>query len=416
MKTRRDFLKDIGISGGFLFLSNNKAFSALHKNKKGNINKLKPTGAETGNLYQFIEALAKKSNFSLSFLTRKYQNIEEFKKLTREKFFELLYYKPEKVDFNPEVVERVDKGDYIREKVYFNTSPIFRVSAYVLIPKNVKGKLPAVIDLHSHGGFYQFGKEKVIESENEHPSLINYRKQNYDSQTDSVALVKSGYVVISIDAFYFGERRVIFDDDIELGKKPISELTVEEIRYLDKKARGEGETAVAKSLTLAGVTWPGIIVWDDIRTLDYLSTRPEVDPERIGCWGISMGGFRTTHLCGLDERIKCGVIVGFMSGYTHLLKAHILTHTWINYVPGFYKYLDFPDLASIMVPKPLMVQHCSQDNLFPLEGMKASSEKIAEVYRLNNASDKFESRFFDVPHMFSKEMQETALEWMKKWL
>ena len=415
MKTRRDFLKEVGISGGFLFLSGNEVFSGLHNSKRGIVSELKPTDAETGNLYPFMEALAEKSDFSLSFLTRKYNSVEEFRKIAREKFFELLHYRPENVDFNPEVVERIDKGDYIREKVYFNTSPIFRVPAYVLIPKNIKGKLPAVIDLHSHGGFYQFGKEKVIEYENEHPSVLNYKKENYGGRSDSIALVKSGYVVISIDAFYFGERRVIFDEDIELGEKPIPELSVEEVKYLNRKA-AEGETAVAKCLTLAGVTWPGIIIWDDIRTVDYLCTRPEVDPERIGCWGLSMGGFRTTHLCGLDERIKCAVIAGFMSSYTPMLKAHILTHTWINYVPGFYKYLDFPDVASIMVPKPLMVQHCSKDDLFPLEGMKASSDKIAEIYRLNNAADKFESRFFDRPHMFSEEMQEIALEWMEKWL
>jgi len=415
MKTRRDFLKDVGLSGGFLLLSNKKSFGYLYNEKRGSMSELKPSGADTGNLYPFMEALAKKSRFSLSFLSRKYKNIEEFKKMAREKFFELLYYKPEKVDFKPEVVERVDKGDYIREKVYFNTTPLFRVPAYVLIPKKGKSPFPAVVDLHSHGAMYQFGKEKVIEVENEHPSIVDYKKKYYGSQSDSVALVKNGFVVISIDAFYFGERRAIFDNDIELGKKLISELTVKDVDYLNRKA-AENETNIAKCLILAGVTWPGIIMWDDIRTVDYLSTRPEVDPNRIGCWGLSMGGFRTTHLCGLDERIKCAVIVGFMSSYTPMLKAHIRTHTWINYVPGFYNYFDFPDIASIMVPKPLMVQHCSKDELFPLEGMKASSEKIAEVYRLNNAEDKFQSRFFDHPHMFSKEMQEVALEWMKKWV
>ena len=122
MKTRRDFLKEIGLSGEFLFLSNNKVFSSLCNNKRWIMTDLKPTGAETGNLYPFMEALAKKSDFSLSFLSREYNSIEEFKKITREKFFELLHYKPENVDFNPEVVERVDKGDYIREKVYFNTT------------------------------------------------------------------------------------------------------------------------------------------------------------------------------------------------------------------------------------------------------------------------------------------------------
>ncbi len=415
MKTRRDFIKEIGLSGGFLFFSNKKIFSSLHNNGRQIMSELKLTGADSGNLYPFMEALAKKSNFSLSFLTRKYNNIEEFKRTAREKFFELLYYKPERAEFNAEVVERVDKGDYIREKVYFNTTPIFRVPAYVLIPKKGKDKYPAVVDLHSHGAFYQLGKEKVIETEDEHPSMIEYKRQYYGNQSDSVALVKSGYVVISIDAFYFGERRVIFDDDIELGKKPVSELSVEEVSYLNRRA-AEEETNIAKCLILAGVTWPGIILWDDIRTVDYLCSRPEVDKDRIGCWGISMGGFRSTHLCGLDERIKCCVIVGFMSSYVQMLKAHIKCHTWINYVPGFYKYFDFPDIASLMVPKPLMVQHCSKDDLFPPAGMKSASEKIAEVYKMNNAADKFESRFFDLPHMFSREMQEVALEWMTYFL
>ena len=108
--------------------------------------------------------------------------------------------------FNPEVVERVDKGDYIREKVYFNTSPIFRVPAYVLIPKNVKGKLPAVIDLHSHGGFYQFGKEKVVEYEDEHPSVLNYKKENYGGRSDSIALVRKRLCCHIDRCFLFSER------------------------------------------------------------------------------------------------------------------------------------------------------------------------------------------------------------------
>lgn len=415
MKTRRDFIKDMGISGGLLLFSNNKLFGSFYNNGKNVMSELKVSGADSGNLYPFVEALSGGSNFSLSYLVKKYKSPEEFKKTARGAFFKLLYYSPEKTDFNAEVVERVDKGDYIREKVYFNTTSLFRVPAYVLIPKKGKGPFPAVVDLHSHGAFYQYGKEKVIETDDDHPSITAYKDLYYGGQSDSTALVKSGYVVISIDAFYFGERRCIFDEDIELGGKPVSELTVEEVEYLNKKA-ASGEHNMAKSLFLSGVTWPGIIIWDDIRTVDYLCSREDVDSERIGCWGISMGGFRATHLCGLDERIKCSVIIGFMSSYTQMLKSHIGCHTWINYVPGFYKYLDFPDVASLMVPKPLMIQHCAKDDLFPPEGMRISSEKIAEVYRMNGAGEKFASRFFDVPHMFSREMQEIAVEWMKQWV
>ena len=173
MITRRDFLAEIGLSGGFLFLSNKKVFNSLRNNQGAIMDELKPTGADTGNLYPFMEALAEKPDFSLSFLRKKYSNLEEFKRTARGKFFELLHYEPEKVDFNAEVVERVDKGDYIREKVYFNTTPIFRVPAYVLIPKKGEGRYPAVVDLHSHGAFYQLGREKVIETENEHPSMAH---------------------------------------------------------------------------------------------------------------------------------------------------------------------------------------------------------------------------------------------------
>ena len=263
---------------------------------------------------------------------------------------------------------------------------------------------------------YQFGKEKVVELEIEHPSIIKYKKRLYGGQSSSTALVKSGFLVISIDAFYFGERRVIFDEDIEIGKKPILELTVDEVNYLNSKARREGETCIAKTLFLAGITWPGIILWDDIRTVDYLCSRQDVDSNRIGCWGVSLGGFRTAHLCGLDGRIKCAVIAAFMGSYKYMLKTNVTRHTWMDYIPGFYKYLDYPDVPAMMCPKPLMVMYCLKDLGFTVEGMKAASDKITKVYRMNNAEEKYQGKFYDLPHTFSKEMQADALAWMKRWL
>ncbi len=67
-----------------------------------------------------------------------------------------------------------------------------------------------------------------------------------------------------------------------------------------------------------GTTWQGIVHWDDIRTVDYLASRPEVDPSRIGCLGIPMGGYRTDFLAALDDRIQCAVSVGWMSTLRHL--------------------------------------------------------------------------------------------------
>src|SRR5437660_5861239 len=124
---------------------------------------LKPTAADLGSLFTEVQQLADGQSPAWSFLSGRFRTFAEFKKAAREKVFELLQYQPEKVEPKAEVVERVDRGDHVREKILFSTSPIFRVPAYVLIPKKLKRPAPAIVDLHSHGGMFLFGKEKVVD-------------------------------------------------------------------------------------------------------------------------------------------------------------------------------------------------------------------------------------------------------------
>ncbi|MCS7239512.1 MAG: prolyl oligopeptidase family serine peptidase, partial [Thermoguttaceae bacterium] len=189
-----------------------------------------------------------------------------------------------------------------------------------------------------------------------------------------------------------------------------AKYTLEDVRRLNQICRSK-EPTVVKALTLAGLTWPGIVFWDDIRTVDYLVTRPEVDPKRIGCVGISMGGYRAAFLAGLDERIAAACVVGFMSTVRPMIKAHIDTHSFVHFVPTLHRYLDLPDVVGMMAPKPLLVQQCAQDRLFPPEGMKESVEKIAAIYEKAGARGQFVGRFYDIPHIFSKTMQEEAFDW-----
>src|SRR5205823_4794770 len=106
--------------------------------------------------------------------------------------------------------------DYVREKITFATTPHFRVPAYVLIPKGAK-KAPAIVDLHSHGGMFLFGKEKVIDLGDNHPTMTAYHRGNYDGRPTATELVRRGYVVLTIDAFMFGERRAMLDADLKHG-------------------------------------------------------------------------------------------------------------------------------------------------------------------------------------------------------
>lgn len=374
------------------------------------------TASDIGTLFPQIQGLADRCRYPLSWLERDYSGVDTYRQAIREKILELFHYSPPLVPPAVELAGRWEFPDYIQEKVLFSTTPWFRVPAYVLIPKGRKGPLPAIVDLHSHGGMFVYGKEKVMPVPQGDPAAITeYRRDNYEGRSTSLALCRRGYVVISIDCFYFGERRTLFNEDAGKPGWDRSQYSLEEVKRLNRRA-GQGESTLACSLFWAGTTWQGIAHWDDIRTVDYLISRPEVDPARIGCVGISMGGWRTDFLAGLDDRIRCAVSVGWMSTLRPMIRAHVDTHSFMHFLPGLTRFMDLPDVIACMAPKPLMVQQCSRDGLYPLEGMKESLSKIAAIYDKAGAGANFEGRFYDHPHLFSLKMQDEAFTWLDRWL
>jgi dienelactone hydrolase len=375
---------------------------------------LSPTGSDLGSLYAQVAKLADPPHYALSFLGDRFRNVEEFQAEARKRIFDLLAYRPARVDPKPDVVKRTLRDGYVREKVVFSTGPHFRVPAYVLVPAGLKKPAPAVVDLHSHGGMFLFGKEKVVDLGRNHPAMEDYHRANYDGRPTATALVRRGYVVISIDAFFFGERRLILDEDLDHGWDR-ARYSRADVEHLNQKCRSK-ETTLAKALTLAGLTWPGVVFWDDIRTLDYLQTRKEVDKARIGCLGISMGGYRSAYLAALDERIKAACVTGFMSTVRPLLKAHLDTHSWVHFLPGLHRLLDLPDVASLAAPRPLLVQQCARDRLFPAEAMRDAVKHISLAYDKAGAKGHFAGRFYDVPHLFSRKMQKDAFDWLDRHL
>jgi dienelactone hydrolase len=298
----------------------------------------------------------------------------------------------------------------VREKVVFSTTLDFRVPAYVHIPKPLPRPAPAIVDLHSHGGMFIFGKEKVIDLGQNHPAMIPYHKTNYAGRPTATALVRRGYVVITIDAFPFGERHLMMDEDLKTGWDRAS-YSLNDVERLNAKC-GDKESTLVKSLTYAGATWPGITAWDDIRTVDYLCSRPEVDAKRIGCLGVSFGGWRSLFLAALDDRITAGCVAGFMSTVRPMIRAHMDTHSFVHFVPGLHRHLDLPDVAALRVPKPLLVLQCRRDGLFPLSGMEEAVKKIGAIYDKAGATESFTARFYDLPHIFNVAMQEEAFDWL----
>src|SRR2546426_11696921 len=285
---------------------------------RGNPVRFPKTESDVGSLFPFIQSQAVKSDFPLSFLNPRFKSAKAWKRKARGRLLELLHYAPPECDPHPEIVERIDKGNYIREKIYFNTAPEVRVPAYLLIPKQGKLPAPAIVALHDHGGFYFWGKEKLVETENEHLVLTDFKKSYYGGSSLASELVRQGYIVLVTDMFYWGERRMILDDDPPDWRERPKDIPAGRISAFNQRA-GQSEQLVGRTIYSAGFTWAGVIFWDDIRSVDYLRTRPEVDKNRIGCVGLSVGGLRSCHLAALDHRIKAAVVVGWME----IGRAHV---------------------------------------------------------------------------------------------
>jgi dienelactone hydrolase len=411
MSTRRQFLHDMGA------LTAAAGFPNIAAAGQGQGPTPPPAeDSSIGSLYPFVQSQATKGEFPLSFLQKEFSDVRAWKAKARGRLLDLLHYAPPRVDPKPDIVERVDRGDYFQEKVYFNTTPDVRVPAVVLIPKRVPLPAPAIVALHDHGGFYFWGREKIVEGQDEHPVLADFKRQYYGGRSIASELARAGYVVIAIDMFYWGERRMLLADDPPDWRERPRSITPERIAAFNRRA-SESEQLLGRTIFSAGFTWAGVMFWDDIRTVDYLLTRPEVDPARIGCAGLSMGGLRSVHLAALDDRIKAAVIVGWMTSFPTQLRHRIrntIGHTKL--VPGLYRDLDFPDVASLAIPTPILVINGSKDGLFEPSGVEASFAKLAACYAKAGVPERVRTRLYDAPHEFNLEMQAEAWGWLAKHL
>jgi dienelactone hydrolase len=370
--------------------------------------------AQMGSLYPFVRSTADRSTFELSFLHERFTDAAAWKQEGRAKVLSLLQYSPPTCAPKVEVIERVDCGEYVREKLTFNTTPDIRVPAYLLLPKGEAKRRPAIVALHDHGAFFVWGKEKVVATENEHPALTEFKRTAYSGRSYGSELAKRGYVVIAIDMFYWGERRMQLAGDPPAWRNRDT-MSVQDVAEFNRRS-GASAPLAATGLFEAGVTWSGVMFMDDIRTVDYLATRPEVDPDRIGCCGLSVGGFRSAHLAGLDPRIKAAVVVGWMCSYDAMLEGKLTSIGFMKVIPGLYRYMDLPDVVSMNVPGGLMAIQGTKDGLFTNAGVAAAYEKIAAVYRKAGVPERFEGVTYDGPHEFNAEMQDKAFAWLDRWL
>ena len=385
-----------------------------------------PHAPDLANLQAVVQWIADEQRpLRGSFLDPQWRELAAWQAVARPFFREQLRYNPPPLPLSAEVVRREARDGFTLEVVKISATPAYSIPARVLVPTGRRGRLPAVVALHAHGGRYLWGHETLISAPGDSPELLAKRNETYERPW-AEHLARRGYVVIVIDAFYFGERRLRVED------LP-ADRVVREAQDAYKAARAAVpesaawhaamnrvcsvyETLTAKNLFAAGATWPGLHTWDDMRTVDYLRSRADVDPERIGCAGLSIGGLRAAHLIAADPRLKAASITGWMTQFREQHARHLRNHTWMIYVPGVYAAMDFPDVASLHAPGALLVQQCQQDQLYPLSAMQGAVDRLSRIYAKAGLPERFRGTFYDVPHVYRANMQDETIAWFDRWL
>ena len=301
--------------------------------------------------------------------------------------------------------------------------------AILLKPLGAKGPLPGVLALHDHSGHKYFGKEKIVDTGAPRHPAVTEPAVSYGGIAWANALAKRGYVVLVPDAFGFGSRRVRLAD-VPAAIRADTAGDGSDLQAVDayNEWSGHYESIMAKSLLCAGTTWAGAWLAEDQRALDVLCARPEVDPLRVGCGGLSGGGLRTCYLAGLDDRIACAVCVGMMTTWRDYLLHKSYTHTWMIYIPHLPRELDYPEILGLRAPRPALVLNDVDDELFTLPEMQRADAMLNSIYAGTGGGDRggdrdgdrdgdrYRCSYYPGPHKFDQPMQAEAFAWYDHWL
>ena len=300
-----------------------------------------------------------------------------WQKRTRRELEELLgSERSRSLSFLPKRLERIDKGDYVREKVVIRVSKYAYMPIYILLPKGVGGPLPVVVALHGHG----YGVKDIVglwEDGAERNTPEGYHKDF------AVQLCRSGFAVAAPEISCFGERQTDFSHlNVEIGQPIPSTCT-----HTAMLAFHLGKSVI------------GLRVSEGRRLVDYLQTRSEFDVSRLGAMGISGGGMHTFFSSCLDTRFKACVV----SGYYGTFQGSVLSmnHCACNFAPGLHRFGEMYDLIGLLAPRPVLIEAANYDNIFPLAEVKKSVSRARKVYDVFGAKSNIETDYFEGRHQIS---------------
>ncbi len=283
---------------------------------------------------------------------------------------------PERTDLKATITGRVDHEQFTVEKLHFQSRPKLYVTANLYVPKGLKKPAPAILYVCGHGGVKKNG-------------VIYGNKVHY--QHHGAWFARHGYVCLTIDTLQLGEI-----EGIHHGT------------YLAKYAMWWWNSR--------GYTPAGVEAWNCMRALDYLQSRKEIDPGRIGVTGRSGGGAYSWWIAATDERIKVAVpVAGTTDLENHVVTGCVEGHCDCMYMVNTYRW-DYPMVAALVAPRPLLLSNTDRDGIFPLDGVVRTYNQVRKIYELYGAREKLGLLITAGPHKDTQQLRVPAFHWFNKYL
>ncbi|MBD3373498.1 xylan esterase [candidate division KSB1 bacterium] len=288
---------------------------------------------------------------------------------------------PEKTPLNPRVTGIVQKQGYRIEKILFESMPDYHVSGCLFIPDSIDSPRPAILNVIGH-------------------SLESFRRDIY--QIPLLNLVKKGFVVFAMDPMGQGERIQYTDEEKKQGGINPSSSTRE-------------HSYVTNQLFLTGASSARYWIWDGMRAIDYLLTRPKVDADRIGVTGLSGGGTQTAYLAAFDDRIKAASPAGYICGFRRLLQSIGPQDGEQNFYHGIASGIDHADLIEVFAPKPYLIAATTRD-FFSIQGARETYREVQHAYRAFGKPDNLQITEDDYGHGYTQKNREATYAFFQKHL
>jgi cephalosporin-C deacetylase-like acetyl esterase len=274
---------------------------------------------------------------------------------------------PERTPLNARVVGRLKRPGYSIDKVVFESRPGFFVTSNVYLPDGIRQLAPAIVCPTGH--WMKTGKED--------PTHVQPR---------CIGLVKRGYVVLAYDPIGQGERLV----------------------------PGNHHSLGFTSFLFGGCNM-GWMVWDSVRAIDYLLTRPDVDPARIGITGASGGGANTFYSTAIDERIRAAVPVVFVCTYLEWFR-YGGDNCICDHLPGFMARFEEFEIFSLIAPRPMLILNSYPDDGYPVSGARITFAAAKKIYGILGSVEHVDYRELQTPHGYLRPQREAMYGWFDHYL